>query len=52
MAKRPRVEAEHLVVDGYIINMPADAADVRRYYQMYGEPTPAVRGKMTNGVRR
>jgi hypothetical protein len=41
-------EAIHLIQDGNISHLPMlMAADVRRAYDMFGEPVGAVRGKMT-----
>ncbi len=41
-------EAIHLIQDGNIFNMPMlMAADIKRAYDMFGEPVGAVRGKMT-----
>ncbi len=41
-------EAVHLIQDGNIAYLPMlTAADVRRAYDMFGEPVGAVRGKMT-----
>ena len=42
-----REEAQHLVTDGNIVNVPADPVDVERYFQIYGEPVASVRGKLT-----
>ncbi len=40
--------AIHLVQDGNISNLPMlMAADIKRAYDMFGEPVGAVRGKMT-----
>ena len=41
-------EAIHLIQDGNIFNLPMlTAADIKRAYDMFGEPVGAVRGKMT-----
>lgn len=36
-----------MATDGNLVNKPADVVVVQRYYQLYGEPTVAVPGKMT-----
>lgn len=45
-----QVEAENLVSDGNIINIPADDVDVKRYYQKFGEPPAAVIGEITRMI--
>jgi hypothetical protein len=40
-------EAVHLIQDGNFINMPMlTAEDIKRAYNLYGEPVGSVRGKM------
>jgi hypothetical protein len=44
----PLQEAIHLIQDGNISNLPMlTAADIKRAYDMFGEPVGAVREKMT-----
>ena len=42
-----QAEAEHLVADGNLVNVPVDVKHVRDYYMMHGEPVASVRGKLT-----
>ena len=41
-------EAVHLAQDGNIIGLPQTAADISRYYDIYGPPVEAIRGMTTN----
>ena len=43
-------ETERLILDGNIVNIPSEVRDVQRYYEAYGEPTAAVRGKHTRQI--
>jgi len=40
-------EIERMILDGNIVNIPSEVRDVQRYYETFGEPTAAVRGKHT-----
>jgi hypothetical protein len=40
-------EAVHIVQDGNVMNVPYTAADVRRFYDIYGAQVAALRGKTT-----
>jgi Arginine methyltransferase-interacting protein, contains RING Zn-finger len=44
-------EAVNLVRDGNIENVPVSVQDIRTFYDIYGEPVEAVRGKMTKKKR-
>ena len=42
-----RGEAIHLARDGNIMDMPQTAKDIDTYYNIYGDPVAAIRGKAT-----
>ena len=46
-----QAEAIKMIRDGNVSNIPVEVADVKLFFEIYGEPIPSIRGKTTNDKR-